>query len=166
MSRDMHNDGEKRRAELVVRNAGESARDEEIANQNRNMESSVNAMNANSQANNAAEANLVQKVQARAQYETLEQRKGRLANAAVSGISDLMKSKKSDQLTKQFNDAASLKSKWNNEYKVRYDTAVAAGETDKVKQIKTEFIQLNKFDPDELDKQMMGVKTQFRALEA
>jgi hypothetical protein len=72
-----------------------------------------------------------------------------------------MKSKKSDQLTKQFNDAASLKSKWNNEYKVRY--AVAAGETDKVKQI--EFIQLNKFDPDELDKQMMGVKTQFRALE-
>jgi hypothetical protein len=56
-----------------------------------------------------------------------------------------------------------LKSKWNNEYKVRYDTAVAAGETDKVKQIKTEFIQLNKFDPDELDKQMMGVKTQFRA---
>jgi hypothetical protein len=68
------------------------------------MESSVNAMNANSQANNAAEANLVaQKVQARAQYETLEQqRKGRLANAAVSGISDLMKSKKSDQLTKQF----------------------------------------------------------------
>jgi hypothetical protein len=76
-----------------------------------------------------------------------------------------MKSKKSDQLTKQFNDAASLKSKWNNEYKVRYDTAVAAGETDKVKQIKTEFIQLNKFDPDELDKQMMGVKTQFRALE-
>jgi hypothetical protein len=44
--------------------------------------------------------------------------------------------------------------------------AVAAGETDKVKQIKTEFIQLNKFDPDELDKQMMGVKTQFRALEA
>jgi hypothetical protein len=34
-----------------------------------------------------------QKVQARAQYETLEQqRKGRLANAAVSGISDLMKS--------------------------------------------------------------------------
>jgi hypothetical protein len=93
------------------------------------MESSVNAMNANSQANNAAEANLVaQKVQARAQYETLEQqRKGRLANAAVSGISDLMK-KKSDQLTKQFNDAA-LKSKWNNEYKVRYDTAVAAGET-------------------------------------
>jgi hypothetical protein len=130
----MHNDGEKRRAELVVRNAGfvESARDE-IANQNRNMESSVNAMNANSQANNAAEANLVaQKVQARAQYETLEQqRKGRLANAAV-GISDLMKSKKSDQLTKQFNDAA-LKSKWNNEYKVRYDT-VAAGETDKVKQ--------------------------------
>jgi hypothetical protein len=137
MSRDMHNDGEKR--ELVVRNAGfvESARDEEM-NQNRNMESSVNAMNANSQANNAAEANLVaQKVQARAQYETLEQqRKGRLANAAVSGISDLMKSKKSDQLTKQFNDAASLKSKWNNEYKVRYDTAVAAGETDKVKQIK------------------------------
>jgi hypothetical protein len=138
MSRDMHNDGEKRRAELVVRNAGfvESARDEEIVNQNRNMESSVNAMNANSQANNAAEANLVaQKVQARA-HETLEQqRKGRLANAAVSGISDLMKSKKSDQLTKQFN-AASLKSKWNNEYKVRYDTAVAAGETDKVKQIK------------------------------
>jgi hypothetical protein len=56
-------------------------------------------LNANSQANNAAEANLVaQKVQARAQYETLEQqRKGRLANAAVSGISDLMK--KSDQLT-------------------------------------------------------------------
>jgi hypothetical protein len=40
---------------------------------------------------------------------------------------------------------------------------VAAGETDKVKQIKTEFIQLNKFDPDELE--MMGVKTQFRALE-
>jgi hypothetical protein len=79
------------------------------------MESSVNAMNANSQANNAAEANLVaQKVQARAQYETLEQqRKGRLANAAVSGISDLMKSIRS--LTKQFNDAASLKSKWNNE---------------------------------------------------
>jgi hypothetical protein len=40
--------------------------------------------------------NLVaQKVRARAQYETLEQqRKGRLANAAVSGISDLMKSKK------------------------------------------------------------------------
>jgi hypothetical protein len=123
-------------------------------------------MNANSQANNAAEANLVaQKVQARAQYETLEQQRKELANAAVSGISDLMKSKKSDQLTKQFNDAASLKSKWNNEYKVRYDTAVAAGETDKVKQIKTEFIQL-KFDPDELDKQMMGVKTQFRALEA
>jgi catalase len=69
------------------------------------MESSVNAMNANSQANNAAEANLVHRNQARAQYETLEQqRKGRLANAAVSGISDLMKSKKSDQLTK-FNDA-------------------------------------------------------------
>jgi hypothetical protein len=107
MSRDMHNDGEKEE-ELVVRNAGfvESARDEEIANQNRNMESSVNAMNANSQ-NNAAEANLVaQKVQARAQYKTLEQQRGRLANAAVSGISDLMKSKKSDQLTKQFNDAA------------------------------------------------------------
>jgi hypothetical protein len=129
-----------KKSRTCCKNAGfvESARDEEIANQNRNMESSVNAMNANSQANNAAEANLVaQKVQARAQYETLEQqRKGRLANAAVSGISDLMKSKKSDQLTKQFNDAASLKSKWNNEYKVRYDTAVAAGETDKVKQIK------------------------------
>jgi hypothetical protein len=109
---------------------------------------------ANSQANNAAEANLVaQKVQ-----ETI--RKERLANAAVSGISDLMKSKKSDQLTKQFNDA-SLKSKWNNEYKVRYDTAVAAGETDKVKQIKTEFIQLNKFDPDELDKQMMESRPNF-----
>jgi hypothetical protein len=75
MSRDMHNDGEKRRAELVVRNAGfvESARDEEIANQNRNMESSVNAMNANSQANNAAEANLVAQVQA--EHETLEQQK-------------------------------------------------------------------------------------------
>jgi hypothetical protein len=42
------------------------------------MESSVNAMNANSQANNAAEANLVaQKVQARAQYETLEQQQKR-----------------------------------------------------------------------------------------
>jgi hypothetical protein len=132
----MHNDGEKRRAELVVRNAGfvESARDEEIANQNRNMEF-CKCYECKLTSN--AEANLVaQKVQARAQYETLEQqRKGRLANAAVSGISDLMKSKKSDQLTKQFNDAA-LKSKWNNEYKVRYDTAVAAGETDKVKQIK------------------------------
>jgi hypothetical protein len=60
-----------------------------IANQNRNMRSSVNAMNANSQANNAAEANLVaQKVQARAQYKTLEQQRkeDRLANAAVSGI--------------------------------------------------------------------------------
>jgi hypothetical protein len=43
------------------------------------MESSVNAMNANSQANNAAEANLVaQKVQARAQYETLEQQEKNL----------------------------------------------------------------------------------------
>jgi hypothetical protein len=74
MSRDMHNDGEKRRAELVVRNAGfvESARDEEIANQNRNMESSVNAMNANSQANNAAEANLVAQA---GRHETLEQQK-------------------------------------------------------------------------------------------
>jgi hypothetical protein len=45
----VHNDGEKRRAELVTRNAGfvESSRDEEIANQNRNMESSINAMNSN-----------------------------------------------------------------------------------------------------------------------
>jgi hypothetical protein len=45
------------------------------------MESSVNAMNANSQANNAAEANLVaqKKFRQGAQYETLEQqRKGRL----------------------------------------------------------------------------------------
>jgi hypothetical protein len=42
---------------------------------------------------------------------------------------------------------------------------VAAGETDKVKQIKRVY-STNKFDPDELDKQMMGVKTQFRALEA
>jgi hypothetical protein len=48
---------------------------------------------------------------------------------------DLMKSKIRSAYTR-FNDAASLKSKWNNEYKVRYDTAVAAGETDKVKQIK------------------------------
>jgi hypothetical protein len=48
-------------------------------------------MNANSQANNAAEAST--ESSGRAQYETLEQqRKGRLANAAVSGISDLMKS--------------------------------------------------------------------------
>jgi hypothetical protein len=68
---------EKRRAELVV-NAGfvESARDEEIANQNRNMESSVNAMNTNSQANNAAEAKSSStESSARAQYETLKQKK-------------------------------------------------------------------------------------------
>jgi hypothetical protein len=38
---------------------------------------------------------------------------------------------------------------------------VAAGETDKVKQKKTEFIQLNKFDPDELDKQMMESRPNF-----
>jgi hypothetical protein len=67
---------------LVTRNAGfvESSRDEEIANQNRNMESSVNAMNANSQRRNAAEdKSSSTKVQARAQYETLEQkRKGLL----------------------------------------------------------------------------------------
>jgi hypothetical protein len=170
LSREMHNDGEKRRAELVTRNAGfvESSRDEEIANQNRNMESSINAMNSNTQRRNAAEANFVaQKVQARAQYETAEQkRKGTLANAAMAGLSDLAKSKKSANLTMQFNDAASMKSKWNNEYKVKYDTAVAAGDANKVKQIKSEFIELNKFDPDELDKQMMGIKTQFRALEA
>jgi hypothetical protein len=36
----------------------------------------------------------------------------------------------------QFNGAASMKSKWNNEYKVKYDTAVAAGDANKVKQIK------------------------------
>jgi hypothetical protein len=50
MSRDMHNDGE-RRAELCKEMGFVESRDEEIANQNRNMESSVNAMNANSQAN-------------------------------------------------------------------------------------------------------------------
>jgi hypothetical protein len=59
----MHNDGEKRR-QLVVKKCviRESARDEEICESNRNMESSVNAMNANSQANNAAENLVAQKV--------------------------------------------------------------------------------------------------------
>jgi hypothetical protein len=40
-----------------------------------------------------------QKVQARDNTKTLEQQRRRLVNVAVSGISDLMKSKKSDQLT-------------------------------------------------------------------
>jgi hypothetical protein len=62
-----------------------------------------------------------------------------------------MKSKKSDQLTKQFNDAA-LKSKWNNEYKVRYDSCGCRVRQIKSNKSKTEFIQLNN-DPDELDKQ-------------
>jgi hypothetical protein len=40
----------------------------------------------------------------------------------MAGLSDLAKSKKSTNLTMQFNGAASMKSKWNNEYKVKYDT--------------------------------------------
>jgi hypothetical protein len=54
----------------------------------------------------------------------------------MAGLSDLAKSKKSTNLTMQFNGAASMKSKWNNEYKVKYDT-IAAGDANKVKQIKS-----------------------------
>jgi hypothetical protein len=82
----------------------------------------------------------------------------------MAGLSDLAKSKKSTNLTMQFNGAASMKSKWNNEYKVKYDTAVLQEMQIKSSRLK-QFIELNKFDPDELDKQMMGIKTQFRALE-
>jgi hypothetical protein len=57
-------------------------------------------------------------------------------------MSDLLRSKQTAKITDQYNDAASLKSKWNNEFKLKYDTAVAAGDVDKVKQIKASSFKL------------------------
>jgi hypothetical protein len=75
------------RAELAVRNAGfvESARDEEIANQNRNMESSVNAMNANSQANNAAEAKSIAQKESKSTIRNIRTTKKRPTCKCCSG---------------------------------------------------------------------------------
>jgi hypothetical protein len=102
-------------------------------------------------------ANLVaQKVQARAQYETLEQREKADLQMLQYLVYLVMKSKKSDQLTKQFNDAASLKRQMEQRVQSWYDTAVAAGEISQIN--KTEFIQLNGLVLMNWINQMMGVR--------
>lgn len=169
MQKSFHVEGEKRRADLIAKNAGfvENSRAEENAVNNRNIEAENNAQNSNIQRRNQSEAIYAnQLAQAKAQKETLDnQRNGRLANAFTSGLTKVYKSNRAEQLTKNFNEAAASKSKWNNEFKPRYDAAVASGDTHKVKQIKSEFITTNMYDPDDLDKQMMDIKAQFRTLE-
>jgi hypothetical protein len=75
-------------------------------------------LNANSQANNAAESKSGS-TESSNEHNTLEQqRKGRTLRkcCGIEYVSDLMKSKKSDQLTKQFNDATSLKAMEQREF--------------------------------------------------
>lgn len=164
----MNNEGEKRRSELVARNASfvENSRAEDIAVRNNNLVSANEADNANIQRRNQAEAMYSnQLAQGKAQKHMLDQQqRGRVTNAFSSGITKVFKNNTAAKLTKAHNDLASIKSIWNNEVKPSFDIAAAAGKTDKLRQLKAEFIQQYKYDPDELDRQMMDIKAQYKTL--
>lgn len=160
----------RQRAELVARNSQHvmNARAEQVNNMNRNTEAAVNADNANIQAKNAAESVYsAQRAQGLAAVKTANDKQlGQRLNNLVAGVTKVYKAKRTEDLTSKYNTTASVKSIWNNEYKPRYDAAVASGDQIAVKQVKSEFITANKYDPDDLDKQLMDYKTQFRALDA
>jgi hypothetical protein len=168
MAKEYFNEGEKRRNDIIGKNASfvENGRDNEMAIRNRNVEAAANAENINTQRQNENERNYsAQMAQARAQKDTLDmQRNGRIANAITTGLTRIFVSRKTDALTQDFNKLAGIKSVWNNEYKPRFDNAVATGDTLAVKKIKSEFITDQGYNPDDLDKSLMDLKAQYRLL--
>lgn len=169
------NDAEKRRNELVARNAGfvESSRDEDTKILNDNIAAQGAADNANIQRKNANESNYAnQLAQGKAALHTLnEKKRGRLANALTSGIIGVYQNRKAaeinaqaESILKSYNEAASYKSKWNNEYKPRFDAAVASNDPNSVAKVKSEFVTETSVNPDELDQYMTNMKDQYRTL--
>jgi hypothetical protein len=158
----------RQRGELIARNAqfvsGQKA--EQVANTNRNTEAAINANNINIQAANATRSNeAAQRVQALVARDTFKSKQsGQIINTLTKGAIDAFKVNRTESITKKYNAAADLKGKWNTEYLPKYNAAIAANDAAKVKEIKTSFINEHQYDPDELDKQMMDYKTQFRAL--
>lgn len=164
----MSNEGEKRRAELVARNAQyvDNSRREDLAVKNQNIASATEAENANVQNRNRAEEIYSSGMaQAKAQQQMANnQRNGRLANALSTGIKKLYTTNRQAGLTNKFNEIASIKSKWNNESAIRFKKAAEAGNKGLMNQIKAEFIQETTYDPDDLDRQLMDIKGQFNGI--
>lgn len=169
------NDAERRRNELVARNAGfvESSRDEDTRILNDNIAAQAAADNANIQRKNANEANYAnQLAQGKANLHTLnEKKRGRLVNALTSGIAGVYQNRRAAELNSQaeailksYNEAASYKSKWNNEYKARFDAAVASNDPNSIAKVKSDFVTETAVNPDELDLYMTNMKDQYRTL--
>jgi hypothetical protein len=158
----------RQRVDLIARNAQSvsSQRAEQILTMNRNQEAAINADNINIQAANATRSNeAAQRVQALVARDTFKSKQlGQITNTLTKGAIDAFKMNRTKAITSKYNEVAGLKSKWNTEYLPKYNAAIAADDPVKIKEIKTSFINAHKYDPDELDKQMMDYKTQYSAL--
>ena len=165
MQKAYYNEGEKRKAELIGRNAQyvEKSRDEDAAIKNANITSAAATNNMNISRRNEAEREYAASlVQAKAQRDTLEnQRKGRLADGLMKGLTEGYRKAQRTKLNTDYNSAVALKSRWNTEFKPRFDKAVAEGNDLDTKKVKSEFVEATQFNVDDLDKYMLDTKAKY-----
>lgn len=165
MQKTFFNEGEKRRGELVAKNAQfiEKSRDEDSAIKNQNIASAAQINNMNITRRNEANRQFAaSKVQAEAQKQTLDNKKrGRIADGLVKGLTTGYRKAQRTKLNTDYNSAVALKSRWNTEFKPRFDKAVTEGNNLESTKIKSEFTTATKFNVDDLDKYMLDTKAKY-----
>lgn len=168
MHKSFYNEGEKRKAELIERNAQyvEKGKDEDMNIRNENTSSAVNAENTNIQRKNQAEAIYAnQLAQAKAQKQTLDNKRiGRITNGLFKGVTASIRKQKGVGIANDYNNVLALKNRWNTEFKPAFDKAVAGDKPEDIQRVKSEFVTATGYNPDDLDKTMLDIKTRYGSL--
>jgi len=168
MAQKFHNQGIRNTNELNAKNAAfiENRRQSNLAVNNKNRAAVAAAENENARSTNRAEEIYANQYNQALTARDVDRnkRRGQFINGVSSYALDASRRLKEMDLTKQYNILSNVKNIWNSEYQPRIDAAVNAGTMGKVKEIKTEFIKNQAYDPDELDRQILDLRSQFKGL--
>ena len=168
LQKKFHDQGMRNANELSAKNAAfvERRRAQNLDIANKNIAANVGAVNENARATNRAEAIYTQQYNQALAAKTQDENKKRsqIINGVTAYASDASRTIKERDLTQQYNKLSTVKNVWTTEYQPRIDTAVKAGNMGKVKEIKTEFINEQKYDPDQLNNQILDLRSQYKGL--
>lgn len=168
LEKKFHDQGMRNANELAAKNSAfvERRRAQNLEIANKNLSANVAAVNENTRLTNRAEAIYSQQYNQALAAKTADESKKRsqIINGVTAYAFDASKSIKERELTQQYNKLSTVKNIWNTEYQPRVTAAVKASNMDKVKEIKTQFINEQKYDPDSLNNQILDLRSQYKGL--
>lgn len=168
MAKKFHDQGMRTRNELVAKNAAfvENRRIQNLEGINRGQAMAVEAQNKNIAEENANMSAYTREYNtALAQKQAAEDKQFmNIVNRTTDFVSDTRRTSVLDNISRQYNQLANVSNIWQTEYRPRFDQAAATGNSAEIKKIKTEFINHTSYDPDDLNRQMLDLRSQAKSL--